>query len=297
MFWFHLSLFSAAAKASNQAITKTLTRDFSVLEIAAFGQLTAGILILPLIFLPGLVTVPGTLSFHKAAAVTIFLNIIAIILLIEAIRRSDLSYSMPFLGLTPVFSIFMGWMLRGEVVSLPGVLGIFLIFFGALGIDAHSCRDWASLGGKRIFRDQGVRLIIIVAFIYSVSSVYDKSATLLSDPLTFVWYSAMVRAAILLLFYYGTKHASPASKAQKAFSLPQGALFALLGITFLAEALFQMVALQTGLVAYVIAIKRLSILMTSLVGMIVYKEVFSMARLAGATLIMVGAGVIYLLNP
>ena len=116
MLWFHLSLASAAAKASNQAISKTLTGNFSVLEIAAFGQLAAAILIGPLIFLPDLITIPTTTSFHKAALVTVSLNIIAILMLVEAIRRSDLSYAMPFLGLTPVFTILMGWLLRGETI-------------------------------------------------------------------------------------------------------------------------------------------------------------------------------------
>jgi uncharacterized membrane protein len=55
-----------------------------------------------------------------------------------------------------------------------------------------------------------------------------------------------------------------------------------------------MSALQTGLVAYVIAIKRLSILMTSLIGIFVYKELFSWWRLSGAAFIMSGAAIIYI---
>lgn len=51
--------------------------------------------------------------------------------------------------------------------------------------------------------------------------------------------------------------------------------------------------LQGGPVAYVIAIKRLRILMTSLVGMLVYGEIFSMWRLSEAALIVGGAAVIY----
>lgn len=294
MLWFNLSLLSATAKGSNQAITKSLTRNFSVLEIAAFGQMAAAILIFPLIFFPGIVDVPGNVSFHKNAFATISLNFIAIILLVEAIRRSDLSYAMPFLGLTPVFSIFMGRILRDEVISVPGVLGILIIFLGAFSLDAKSLQDWATLGGKRIFRDKGVRLVIIVAFIYSVSSVYDKSATLLSDPYTFVWYSANIRAAVIIIFLYGTRLTSSTAKANNTLSPLHFFLFTLLGVTFLAESLSQMFALQTGLVAFVIAIKRLSILMTSLAGMIIFKEVFCRARMVGAVLIVTGAGVIYL---
>lgn len=294
MVWFNLSLLSAASKAANQAVTKTLTRDFSVLQIATFGQLAAGLIIFPFFFFPGTINIPNEILFHRAAAVAIVLNIIAILLLVEAIRRSDLSYSLPFLGFTPVFLIFNGRILRGEEISVLGILGILLVFFGAFGIDAQSWRDWLQLGGRRIFRDNGVRMVILVAFIYSLSSVYDKTAMLASDPLTYVWYSAVIRAIFFILIYAGRKFSTNSVNNRNDFSLNHFCLFILLGITFIAEALFQMSALQTGLVAYVIAIKRLSILMTSLVGMFVYKEIFSWARLSGAALIVAGAGVIYI---
>ena len=193
MLWFYLSALSAASKAANQAVTKTLIKDFSVLTVAAYGQLAMGILIFPLIFISGIINIPSTLPFHKAAAVTIGINIGAIILLIEAIKRSDLSYALPFLGLTPVFTVVTGFVLRGEMISTNGIIGIFLVFLGTMGIDTISVKDWATLGGKRIFKDKGVLLVISVALLYSISSVYDKTATLLSDPYTFVWYSAIIR--------------------------------------------------------------------------------------------------------
>lgn len=294
MLWFNLSLASAVAKAANQAVTKTLTRDFSVLQTAAYGQLAAGAFILPLIFFSGCIDLPADSSFHQAAFTTISLNIVAILLLVEAIRTSDLSYALPFLGLTPVISIFSGWLLRGEVMSAAGILGIVMVFLGAFSIDAKSWHDWTTLGGRRIFRDNGVQLVLIVAFLYSVSSVYDKTATLLSDPRTFVWYSTVIRAAILLIFLCGKNMLSNTAKKPHRHRLKHFLLFTFLGITFLVEALSQMFALQTGLVAFVIAIKRLSILMTSLAGMLVFREMFSRARLAGAGLIVAGAMLIYL---
>jgi uncharacterized membrane protein len=293
MLWFNLSLLSAASKAANQAVTKTLTRDFSVLQVAAFGQLAAALIILPGIFLPGAVTLPADPSFHRAALTTVSLNILAIILLVEAIRRSDLSYALPFLGLTPVFSIFTAWFLRGELITVPGISGILLVFTGTLGIDVRSWRDWAFLGGRRILHDRGVQLVILVALIYSMSSVYDKTATLLSDPFSFVWYSAVIRAAVLTIFLYVRALTAGASKPKHKLSGPQFLLFFFLGITFLTEALFQMHALQTGMVAFVIAAKRLSILMTSVNGMLLFGEPFSTARLTGAGLIVAGAVLIY----
>ena len=294
MTWFHLALLSAAAKAGSQAITKTLTWRFGVLQIAAFGQIAAGCILLPAILMPGMVSVPVALSFHKAAWVTISLNIIAIIALTAAIRQSDLSYSIPFLSLTPVFTILSAFLLRGEEISPPGLAGIAILVAGALSIDARGVRDWISLGGVRVLNNKGVLLVLLVAAIYSVSSVFDKTATLHSDPVTFTWYSGTTRAVIFVLILLCIKRHPPSDTTRgKTLSALPLVLFVLLGSAFVAESLTQMAAMQTGLVSYVIAVKRLSILLTSILGMTVYREPFSWHRLIGAGAMVSGATVLY----
>ena len=293
--WFNLALLSAAAKASNQAITKRLSGEYRVLEIAAFGQFAMGLLLFPLIFIPDAVALSGEWAFHKAAWATILLNVGAIILLVDAIRRSDLSYALPFLGLTPVFTILTGWLLRGENIALSGMAGIVIVVIGALGIDVKSIRDWITFGGRRVFSDKGVGLVILVSFIYAVSSVYDKTATLLSDPLTFVWYSSTVRTVIFVGVYtvWVKANSSSVSATSTKRSPLSIFLFVLIGLTFAIEALSQMYALQTGLVAYVIAVKRLSIVMTSAIGLIVFKEQVTWSRFCGAVIMVIGAAIIY----
>lgn len=292
--WFHLAIVSAASKAFSQALTKKLLRSYSVLEISAYAQLVAAVMIFPLLFIPDFINIPRTWSFQKAAWITITLNIVAIIPLVEAIRRSDLSYALPFLGVTPVFSIVAGWLIRGEEVSPLGVVGIVIVVVGALGIDVKSFRDWIMLGGKRVFKDKGVWMVTSVAFIYSISSVYDKVATLSSDPVSFVWYSAVCRATILMVIFYAWKKESKPDEAKISSGLYRSMLFyGLIGLSFNVEALSQMLALQHGLVAYVLAVKRLSILMTSVIGVAFFGEMFAWSRFAGASMMIVGATVIY----
>lgn len=292
--WFNLAIISAVSKALSQALTKKLLRSYGVLEISTFSQLAATLIIFPLWFIPGLIHIPSTLEFQKAAWISITLNIITIIPLVEAIRRSDLSYALPFLGLTPVFSIVSAWLIRGEQVSALGVLGVVIVFVGALGIDVKSMKDWLMLGGKRVFKDKGVWIVSSVAFIYSISSVYDKVATLASDPLSFVWYSAVCRAAILVVTFYVWRKASYQGDMQRPEGLLNPALlFVSIGIAFNIESLSQMFALQTGAVAYVLAVKRLSILATSLTGILVFNERFTWSRFVGAFVMVAGATVIY----
>jgi drug/metabolite transporter (DMT)-like permease len=295
--WLKLALLSAVSKALNQVATKVLLRHTGVLEISAYGQVTAALIMLPLIF-TSLVNVPAHGGFHQAAWITILLNVLAIVLLTEAIRRSDLSYAIPFLSLTPVFAILTAWMIRGEQPNLIGIAGIVLVAVGALGIDAMSVRDWLRLGGSRVLRNRGVWLVVIVAFLYALSIVYDKTATLLSDPLTFVWYSAVVRAILLLLLLAAwhqlvrrPNHGKPAQPHRQRVLLYG---FVALGITFVLEATFQMYALQTGLVAFVVAIKRLSVIITSIIGFWIFREAFTWFRILGAAIMGIGAAMIQL---
>jgi drug/metabolite transporter (DMT)-like permease len=296
--WLKLALLSAVSKALNQVTTKVLLKYAGVLEISAYGQLASAFIIIPAIFLTSRIQVPASGEFHTAAWITIILNVVAIVLLVEAIRRSDLSRAVPFLSLTPVFAILSAWMIRGEQLGPGGISGIAFVTIGALGIDATSVRDWISLGGRRVLHDKGVWLILIVALIYAVSSVYDKTATLLSDPLTFVWYSAIWRAALLTLILVLWRTFSPRSKSKRFIVRKERIIlicgFAALGITFLLEAIFQMFALQTGFVAFVLAIKRLSIIMTSIIGFMLFRERFTWFRLGGMITMVAGSAIIYL---
>ena len=54
-----------------------------------------------------------------------------------------------------------------------------------------------------------------------------------------------------------------------------------------------MIALQTGMVSYVLAIKRVSILITSMAGFAFFAEKMSPFRLVGALAMVGGAALIY----
>ena len=182
MSWVFLALVSATCKAGHQVLQKRLIEKVGVLELSLIGQLVAALMIFPLALVPNSVTIPEDAAFHAAAWISIVLNVVAILLLLEAIRVGELSYALPFLALTPLFCIATGWILRGEQVTLAGTVGILVLLGGAFALGANSLRDFVRLGGHRVFHDKGVRLVILVAAIYAVSSVYDKTATVLSRP-------------------------------------------------------------------------------------------------------------------
>jgi len=286
--WFALSLLAAVSKSASQILTKKL-HALGTLELAAYSHIFSAVLILPLFFF---IEIPLTGAFLYPTACSTVMNVMAILLLIQAIKISDLSHSMPFLSLTPMFAILVAFVSRNEVISPLSASGILFIVLGAFVIDARSLSDLARFGGARIFKDKGVLLVLVVALIYSVSSVCDKSATLASSPLAYVWLFTLARAAIfgLLLAISRVKHGA---KKSLAFERENLFVLILIGLVYFLEASFQMQAFEYGNVAETVGVKRVGILFTSISGFMIFKESFTRYKLIGAMLLVLGAVVIY----
>lgn len=293
MSWVLFALFSAACKAAGQIFTKHVLKSFTVLEVSLFIQIVAAVIMLPLFNISGLIKIPENRDFHIAAWATIILNVIAIFLIVEAIRVSDLSYSLPFLALTPVFSVCSAWLIRGEQTTFTGFFGLVFVLIGALAVGAISFSDFIRFGGRRVLTNRGVIMVIIVAGLYAVSTVYDKIGTLLSDPLTFTWYSNVCRGAIFFLLFLLFLKTSLIRKKDIKGNIGMMMFLFLISCMLIFEAIFQMVALKTGAVPYVLGIKRTSILITSIIGFAEFKATFSIFRLFGAGVMVVGAAMIY----
>lgn len=286
MSWILLALLSSSAKASHQVLTKLLVRQGNPWRVAVLGQLATAIAAVPLL---AWCAWPTDQSFHAWAWGTIVGNVVAIVMMTYAIARTDVSYALPFLAVTPLVTAGMDWTLTGETLSLLGLLGIAATVLGALTVGARSARDWLSGGGRRALTDPGVRLVLLVSLIYGFSSVCDKEATRRADPMTFVTYGALGRALLLLPSLWFTRAREDSGSGRR-----QVLGIFILGVVFLLEHLSQMAALVEGNAAYVISVKRLSILQTSLVGMLFLGEPRSLYRLGGALLMVGGAVLIYL---
>jgi len=114
------------------------------------------------------------------------LEIAAMLLYMLAIRDSPLAMTLPYLAFTPVLSALVGFLLLGETITLAGLSGILLVVAGAYFLNIEHARGggW-SAPLKAIVRSRGSRLMLIVAVIYSATSVIGKGALQYVPALTF----------------------------------------------------------------------------------------------------------------
>ncbi|MEL6813303.1 MAG: EamA family transporter [Cyanobacteria bacterium J06598_3] len=136
-------------------------------------------------------------------------------------------------------------------------------------------------------RNPGSRLMLCVAFLWSITSNFDKIGVLNSSPLfwAIALFSTIALGMVPFVFF------RPQSKGQSKGLGPLLADWKLLGITggFNAIAIsFQMLALTMAPVTQVIAVKRMSALLSVLFGHFFFGEEGLRERLLGASIMVSG---------
>jgi|Deesub1362B_J571_1020462.scaffolds.fasta_scaffold00061_54 drug/metabolite transporter (DMT)-like permease len=281
--WVILSFLSAFFLASSDTVTKYTLRDeneYLITWLRYIFSLPVLFLLLPLIKIPEL-----DRMFWLATAVALPLEILAIVLYIKAIKVSDLSIVLPFLSLTPVFLIFFSWIILGEKVSAEGTIGIILVATGGYTLQASSIKKGLLEPLRVLFRNRGVLYMIAVAFVYSITSSLGKLAILHSSALFFpILYFTLVTvffSPLVCLNLKGDIYRKNNFRRDIKGAVLAGTLYGLMIIT-------HMIAISISNVAYMIAIKRSSMLMGSIYGFVIFKEKGVKERIFGASLMLAG---------
>lgn len=290
MDWLPLALLSAFSVASVDAATKAWLQGFSARELTLVRLGGAGLLMTPLLAdLPPLRTLPPPFWGWLAALVP--LELAAMLLYMRAIRDHPLSLTLPYLAFTPVFAIVVAWLLLGERVSLQGAGGILLVVAGAWLLNGDRAgRNWRSWADplRAILRGPGSRLMLAVAAIYAVTSTLGKGAMTYMAPEDFgAFYFAVLGISVLLLF------ALPRPGCLLRIArrpLPVLAVAALMA----SMAYSHFLALQQAEVAYMIAVKRTSLLFGILYGALIFREPGLARRLPAGGLMVAGVALILL---
>jgi drug/metabolite transporter (DMT)-like permease len=274
-------LLAAFSLATSDALTK---RFFSNIPPLMMGLARLGYampwLLAALFFIPWII--PDT-TFWFCIAIGLPLEALAFYCYMKALKVSPLSLTVPFLAFTPGFIIVTGWIILGEEINPGGFWGIFLIMVGAyfLNLSKTSCGLLAPL--VAIFREPGSRLMLLVSFLYAFTSTIGKLAIIHSNPYFFgIIYN--IALAILLTFFLPA-----AAIAEPLKNLTRRPLIGLILGALVATTIFShMLAISLTNVAYMISLKRTSLLFGVLYGALWFKEEEIAERLTGAIIMIAG---------
>lgn len=244
-----------------------------------------------------------------AIAGTSILNIIAIVLTFRALASTDISLSVPMISFTPIFLIGTSFIFLHELPSVIGIAGICIFVLGSyvLNISSEHRRFFEPL--MSIFQNRGSMYMLIVAFLYSVALNFDKMVVMNSDP---VFGSSLVCLVLGSSFFIislysssgnrlGIHRGSKVTRQVRVRALlnscrTEVTTFIFIGLLLTIESIAINSAFTLQIVPYVIAIKRMSIIITVLYGAFVFREDEVMHRLSGAALMVAGAILIIVYN-
>lgn len=288
MTWLLLALFTGAGVAVRDAVLKRGSGAFDEYRtILGISVTTALLLAVPFLFVPFPPLGPRLVEALIGSGVP---NIVAYVLLAKAVKLSDLSLVAPLMGLTPLFLLVTSPIIVGEVPGPLGVAGVVLIVIGTYVLNARDIRRGPLEPLRAVARDPGARLMLGVAFIWSISANYDKigieASSALAWPLLLNLVIALTIGVIVASRGRRGLHAAlpdrPRPRRRESWYVAAG------GAVNAASLVAQMTALTLTLVPYVIAVKRTSVLFSVLIGALLFREQRIRERAAGAVLILAG---------
>ena len=224
-------------------------------------------------------------GYLPALAGGVGLNLAAVVLYMRAIKVSHLSLTLPMLTFTPLFMLATSPLILGEFPNIWGGLGMILIISGAYAM--HLGRGGAGILApfRALWSEPGPRIMLLVAFLWSFSANLDKIGVNNSSP-AFWLFTFFIAMTLGLLPVVLIQSRNPMRQLRMNF----GGLF-LVGLIGAVALVLQMWALTLTLAAYVISIKRMSVVFGVLFGHFVFQEQGLVRRLVCAV-VMVGGVVL-----
>jgi len=281
--WFLYSLFSAFSVATSDALCKRAMMETPESEwLVGWVRLAYAVpfLLMGLWFVP---IPPLDATFWIVIACMLPLELGSYVLYLRAIRTSPMSLTLPLLSFTPLFLILTSYLVLGERPTPLGLTGVLMISSGSYLLNLHEIRSgW--LGPLRsLLREPGARAMLVVALVYSVTSVLGKVGLQHSSPTFF----AIVYFVLLSLIFTPISfwRAQPAARNLVA----QPVRFVLIGFFYFSMILFHYLALESVAVPYMISVKRTSMVFSVLYGWALFHESHIRQRLLGCAVMLAGA--------
>ena len=166
-----------------------------------------------------------------------------------------------------------------DSISMQGSLGVFMILFGIVSVAIKSVRDLE----KRTVMIMAIKVGAFVSFY----SIVDK-ISLSHIPVFFYISNMFLLTSIILapfILHSLNHHIIIVLKRHKLYSL-------LIGLVSFIAYYFVLIAMSDSPAAYVIALREISIVFGSILGMSLLKEEKNLKKIAGIAIIMFGAFII-----
>lgn len=282
MHWLFLTLLCAFSLATSDAIAKKYLSHLDTRSLTFIRLSFAGLLMTPLLVDVDIYNLPR--EFWLWMLLTIPAELAAMYLYMKAIRGYPLSLTVPYLAFTPIFVVLTGWLFLREAISVSGFMGILLIVAGAWLLNIPEVGHKKILEPfKNIFRNPGSRYMLGAAVLYSITASGSKAAMQYMGSQQFGAFY-YVTAGLFAILFFGK------GSLQKVRKNLLPAFFVALLMAIMVYLHFT--AMELIEAAYMISVKRSSLLFGIIFGVLFFQEKHLGMHLFAASLMLGGVFVI-----
>lgn len=287
MIWIVPSLLSAITQSGYDYFSKKKLQTIDEYTVSFSSFIFTIPIMAILVFFIGIPSV--TPKFLPAVIISGILNTAAIILYLKSIKISPLSLSIPMLAFTPVLMLVTSPLILNEFPSNNGIFGIVLITAGAYLLYFNKINKNIFLPFKELSKEKGAMLMLLVAVIFSVAANIDKIGVVNSNFTFYVLSLNLFLSAslgIVMLLKKRRESTTIFIKNIKSLSM--------LGVLEASSQIFSVIAITMTIVPYLIAVRRTSIIFSSLFGFVGLKEKNIVQRSISISIMITGVFVLVL---
>lgn len=289
--WFYLAIISAFFNALGNIARRTHG------SLAQPAELSWWTLLFSVPLGIGLLLISNKPYYHSTAFIlpllaSALLNCISSVSQFKAYKLSQASVVSPIANFLPILLVVTSFLFLGVTPKLGGLVGILFVVGGVY---------YSSVSGKhsvlhplqQLFKNPGSRAMLITVSIWSVSSVLDKIALRTASPafvLCFIQITMFITISLYLLAQPQKRRFQRGEKIMRRWGWHIGAIsvFVTLAVFFQIEAVSMMNP------SYVLAVKRLDVLLTIIFSGLFLHEKHIFKRFKGSAIALAGVVIIYL---
>ncbi|SES90893.1 Uncharacterized membrane protein [Methanococcoides vulcani] len=286
MIWFLFAVLGAFFDATYFMLVKKLLKEVDQYVLATGTFFFGFVILFTISWFKGFPPLGD--AFFQSVFSTTLLNVIAVVLSYRALKITDLSLTVPMISFTPAFLIVTSFIMLGEFPSSQGIFGIMLIVAGSYVLNSTTDQQNMLDPLRAIIRNRGSLYMLIVAFLFSISSNFDKLVVLNSD----IFFGTSIVCLLISVTFLVISLCKRPSNIKIAYfnDLP---VFILIGIVIALIAVSINIALSMQIVPYVISVKRLNALFSVAYGILIFKETNVRRKGFGAAIMTLGAIIIF----
>lgn len=288
MNWFSIALGCAFLTACCDALSKKIMEENDEWIAGTFILSVAAVILAPIF--ASLELEPFSIDLAVVIAIVFPLEVLGYYFFLSSIRMAPLSLTVPLLAFTPVFTLLTAAIMLGEQINLSGCLGISLVTAGAYLLNSNLLSLNALAPIKAIILNPGSRRMLLVAVIWSFTTTLGKKGVLMYGAIPFGF---VVLVGVLGMFAGVSLFRSRFGCARLHLRQATVGLLLLAGIFMAGAQITHFVSLGMAPAAYMISVKRLSMVFGVMLGWLMFHEEHIRHRLFGASVMVLGCFLLY----